>query len=148
MRFLAPFLLLALAAPALAYQEQSVCVDIDVAADTDDQRYIAWPHKGTWEITDITWAPATAVAVEATNVQVFTVAINAGVASTTWTTLGTVTTDTDDAEVAFVIGTVVDITVTKPATIARGYQVRIANTNGGTGPKFDGAICVAAVKVR
>lgn len=149
MRFLfaSMLALVAFAPEAHAYQEQSLCVDIVVAADTDDERYIAWPHKGTWEITDLTWAPATAVAVHATDVQVFTVAINAGVASTSWTTLATVTTDTDDAEVAFVIGTVVDMTVTKPSTISRGYQIRIENTNGGTGPVFDGAVCIAARKV-
>lgn len=150
---LAVLLLLAVAAlgftpaPALAYQEQILCIDVVVAADTDEQRYAAWPSKGTWEVTDITWAPATAVAVHADDNQTITVAINAGVASTSWTTIGTFTTDTDGAEVAFVIGTVVDVTVTKPSTFSRGYQIRVANANGGTGPVFDGQICVTARKV-
>lgn len=131
---------------AEAYQEQSLCLYISVA-DTDDEQYIAWPHKGTWEITDVMFAPATAVADNATNNHVWTVAINAGVASTSWTTIATWTTDTDDTETAHVIGTVIDLTITKPSTIQRGYQVRIENTNGGTGPSADGTLCVNARKV-
>lgn len=131
---------------AEAYQEQSLCLYISVA-DTDDEQYIAWPHKGYWEITDVMFAPATAVAAGATDVQVWTVAINAGVASTSWTTIASWTTDSDDTETAHVIGTVIDLTITKPSTIARGYQVRIENTNGGTGPAADGTLCVNARKV-
>jgi len=149
MRF--PSLLLAAACalwapPAEAYQEQSLCLYISVA-DTDDEQYIAWPHKGVWEITDVMFAPATAVSADATNVHVWTVAINAGVASTSWTTIAGWTTDTDDTEVAHVIGTVIDLTITKPSTIQRGYQIRIENTNGGTGPAADGTLCVNARKV-
>lgn len=147
MRWFLGLALLAFASPALAYQEQSLCLYISVA-DTDDEQYIAWPHKGTWAITDVMFAPATAVAADATNVQVWTVAVNAGVASTSWSTIASWTTDTDDTETAHVIGTVIDLTVTKPATISRGYQLRIENTNGGTGPAADGTLCVNALKVR
>lgn len=133
---------------AHAYQEESVCIDFTYAANTDDERYIAWPSKGTWEITDVTFAPATAVATDATNVNAFTVAVNAGTASTTWTTIASHTTDSDLAGFsAYVIGTVIDLTITKPASLSRGYQIRIENTNGGTGKAWDGAICVTARKV-
>lgn len=146
MRFLALFFGLFLATPALAFQEQAICMYISVA-DTDDEQYLAWPHKGTWEITSVVFAPATAVAADPTNVHVWTVAINAGVASTSWTTIAGWTTDSDDEEIAHVIGTVIDLTITKPANIARGYQIRIENTNGGTGPSADGTLCVGARKV-
>lgn len=140
--------LLAVASPALAYQEQSVCMDVTTAANTDDERYIAWPHRGYWEITDVVFAPATAVAVDTTNVNAFTVAVNAGTASTTWTTIASHTTDSDLAgATAYVIGTVLDLTVTR-AQFQRGYTLRFENTNGGTGKAWDGAICVSAVKVR
>lgn len=135
-----------LPADALAYQEQSLCVYISVA-DSDDEQYIAWPHKGTWQITDVMFAPATAVAAHATDVQVWTVAVNAGTASTTWTTIAGWTTDSDGEEIAHVIGTVIDLTITRPANVSRGYQIRIENTNGGTGPAADGTLCVNAMKV-
>lgn len=131
---------------AEAYQEQSLCLYISVA-DTDDEQYIAWPHKGTWQITDVMFAPATAVAAGATDVQVWTVAVNAGTASTSWTTIASWTTDSDDTETAHVIGTVIDLTITQPANVSRGYQIRIENTNGGTGPAADGTLCVAARKI-
>lgn len=151
MRILLP--LLALSACMLgseqraeAYQEQSVCMDVTYAANTDDERYIAWPFLGDWEPIRVTFAPATAVAVDATNVNAFTVAVNAGTASTSFTTIASTTTDSDISGVAYVIGTVLDLTVTK-ALIRSGYQLRFENTNGGTGKAWDGAICVAARKV-
>lgn len=137
-----------LGAPAHAYQEQSVCIDVTYAANTDDERYLAWPHRGDWEVVEATFAPATAVATNATNVNAFTIGINAGIASTTWTTIASTTTDSDIGGVAYVIGTVLDLGVSKPSTISRGYQIRIENTNGGTGAAWDGAICVALRKVR
>jgi hypothetical protein len=148
LRFISLLFALAVFAPkALAFQEQSLCLYISVA-DTDDEQYIAWPHKGAWRITDVMFAPATAVAADATNVQVWTVAINAGTASTSWTTIASWTTDSDDTETAHVIGTVIDLTVTQPSTaLSRGYQIRIENTNGGTGPAADGTLCVNARKV-
>lgn len=132
---------------AEAYQEQSVCMDVTLAANTDDERYIAWPFLGDWEVIRVTFAPATAVAVDATNVNAFTVATNAGTASTTWTTIASHTTDSDlTGFTAYVIGTVIDLTVTK-TLLRSGYQLRFENTNGGTGKAWDGAICVAARKV-
>lgn len=151
MRFL--FSLLALGAGLLAseqtasaYQEQSVCMDVTTAANTDDERYIAWPFLGDWEVIRVTFAPATAVAVDTTNVNAFTVATNAGTASTTWTTIASTTTDSDISGVAYVIGTVLDLSITK-TLLRSGYQLRFENTNGGTGKAWDGAICVAARKV-
>lgn len=158
-------LLFAAALPALeneaeaAYQEASVCMHIGVAADTDDERYVAWPYTGTWRIDSVVFAPATAVAVHASNTQNFTVATNAGVASTTWTTLASHSTDSDDTTgaylasgtlgaTAYVIGTTIDLALTAAArTITHGYQIRFENTKGGTGPVWDGQFCVVAHKV-
>lgn len=147
MRIFLALALFAFATPALAYQEQSVCMDVTTAANTDDERYIAWPHLGDWDPIRITFAPATAVAVDTTNVNAFTVAVNAGTTSTSFTTLASTTTDSDISGVAYVIGTVLDLTVTK-ALIRSGYTIRFENTNGGTGKAWDGAICITAVKVR
>lgn len=150
MRFLfASLLAVAVLVPdeAQAYQEETICIGVQEAANTDDEYYFAWTSKGTWEITDVTFAPATAVAVDTTNVVAFTVAVNAGTASTSWSTIASTTTDSDISGVAFVIGTVRDLTLTKPSTLSRGYQVRIENTNGGTGAAWDGSLCVAARKV-
>lgn len=150
---------LGLVPDAHAYQEQTVCVDIVVAADTDEERYLSWSNKGTWRIESIVWAPATAVAVHATDVQVFTVAVNAGVASTSWTTVASHTTDSDDTTgayladgtlgaTAYVIGTTIDLKLTAAGrTLSRGYQIRFENSQGGTGPVWDGQFCVTAVKV-
>lgn len=148
MRILAPLFALLWSAPALAYQEETVCLGVQEAANTDDEYYLAWAPKGTWEITAVTFAPATAVAADATDVVAFTVALNAGTASTSWTTIASATTDTDGAEIAYVIGTVIDLTLTKPTNITHGYQVRIENTNGGSGKAWDGTYCLTAVKVR
>ncbi len=150
MRFLG-FLLascVALLAPeAEAYQEQSLCIFL-TGGDTDDQQYVAWPHKGTWEITDLTFAPATAVAAHNDNFHTFLVSINAGTASTSWSNIATWHTEADGTgPTAHVIGTVISLTVTKPSTISRGYQVRFQNTNSGTGPAFDGNLCIVARKV-
>jgi hypothetical protein len=132
---------------AAAQQAASLCVDFTYAANTDDERYIPMPFTGSYEVTGIMFAPATAVAVNASNVNAFTVAMNAGTASTSWTTLASHTTDSDLTSSAYVIGTVIDLTVTKPATVSRGYQFRVENTNGGTGAAFDGAVCIALRKV-
>lgn len=152
MRFLAPLFVgllgLAASAPALAYQETTVCLGVQEAANTDDEYYLAWSPKGTWEITAVTFAPATAVAADATDVVAFTIAINAGVASTSWTTIASETTDSDATEIPYVIGTVIDLTLTKPTNITHGYQVRIENTNGGSGKAWDGTYCFTAVKVK
>lgn len=147
MRIIGMIWALALATPALAYQEQTLCIGVQEAANTDDEYYAAWAPAGTWEITAVTFAPATAVAVDTTNVNAFTVAINAGTASTSWTTIASTTTDSDISGVAYVIGTVRDLTVTKPSTISHGYQIRVENTNGGTGAAWDGTVCVVARKV-
>lgn len=130
---------------AHAYQEESICLHVDEAANTDDEYYFVWPAKGTWEITEVYFTPSTAVAADATDVLTCTVAVNAGVASTSWTEIVTHTTDSDGAEVAFVIGTSIDLTVT-PASISQGYSVRIENTNGGSGKAWNGSYCVTAVK--
>lgn len=150
MRFLGLFfaaLLCFACAPAHAYQEQSICVDVTFAAAVDDERYIAWPHPGDWEIFSVTWAPATAVAVAPANFVSFTVALNAGTASAVWTTISSTTTNSVGG-VPYVIGTVLDLGVNKPSTLGRGFQVRIENTNAGTGAAWDGALCLAARKVR
>ena len=132
---------------AAAQQTESLCVDFTYAANVDDERYLPMPFTGSYEVAGIMFAPATAVAVHASNVNAFTVAMNAGVASTSWTTLASHTTDSDLTSSAYVIGTVIDLTVTKPATVSRGYQFRVENTNGGTGAAFDGAVCIALRKV-
>jgi hypothetical protein len=152
MRFFATLLVAAAACfsfeqDAAAYQERTLCVGVGETANTNDEYYAAWPAKGTWEITDVTFAPMTAVALDASNVVAFTVQINAGTASTSWTTIASTTTDSDLSGVAYVIGTVLDLTVDKPSTISRGYTIQIENTNGGTGQIWEGVVCVAARKV-
>lgn len=133
---------------AAAQQTESLCMDVTYAAGTDDERYLALPFTGTYEVVSVMFAPATAVAAHASNVNAFTVALNAGTASTSWTTIASHTTDSDvTGYSAYVVGTVIDLTVTKPASLSRGYQVRIENTNGGTGAAWDGSVCLALRKV-
>lgn len=152
MRFLFAALL-SLAAPLLeteaaAQQTESLCVNVTYAAGTDDEQYIPMPFTGTYEVTAVMFAPSTAVAAHASNVNAFTVALNAGTASTSWTTIASHTTDSDIAGYsAYVVGTVIDLTVTKPAYLSRGYQIRVENTNGGTGAAWDGTVCLALRKV-
>lgn len=139
-------LIAALAGSAYAYQEETVCLPVYEAANTDDEYYLPWSAKGTWEITSVYWSPATAVSADATNVVAFTVAVNAGSASTSWTTIASTTTDSDiTGYAAYVIGTSLNLTVT-PAVISSGYTIRLENTNGGTGQIWDGAMCATAVK--
>lgn len=132
---------------AQAQQNETLCMDVTYAANTDDERYLPVPFTGSYEVVSAMFAPATAVAVNASNVNAFTIAMNAGVASTSWTTLASHTTDSDLTSSAYVIGTVIDLTITKPATVSRGYQFRIENTNGGTGAAWDGAVCLFLRKV-
>lgn len=133
-------------APAHAYQEATACIAVLEAANTDDEYYFPWSPKGSWEITEVYWSPATAVAADTTDVVAMTVAVNAGTASTSWTTIASTTTDSDiTGYAAYVIGTSLDLTVT-PATISQGYSIRVENTNGGSGKAWDGSICVTAIK--
>lgn len=130
----------------MAVELASVSLHIPTqAAGTDDQWYVAWPHKGTWMIDYIAFAPATAVATSGSVGLTSTIAVNDSAASTTWTTVATHDT-TIATGVAFVLGTTVAPTVT-PAKIAQGYTIRVAKTHASTGSILDGTYTIQARKV-
>lgn len=115
------------------------------AALTDDEWYIPWPHKGTWVVDYVVFAPATAVSIDGTDYLTITISANASAASTTWTTVATHTTFTGGN--AFVIGTAIAPTVTK-AKLGQGYQIKIASVNtGASGQVMDGTYTIQARKV-
>ena len=113
------------------------------SAATDDDWYIPWPLAGTWDIVGVSFAPATAVAIDATNTVISTITASeesagsfSAVASHTTATGGT----------ALVVGTTVSPTVTK-RKIKAGGQIKVAKTHGGTGQILDGTYVFAAQKV-
>ncbi len=115
------------------------------AALTDDEFYLAWPHKGTWVLDYVGFTPATAVAIDGTDYLTVTISVNASSASTSWTTACSHTTFTGGS--AFVLGTAIAPTVTK-VILGQGYQIRVASVNtGGSGQIMDGTYTFRATKV-
>lgn len=119
-----------------------------VGATTDDEFYISWPFLGKWVLDYVGFAPATAVAEDTTEIRTSTIAVNAGVASTSWSTVCSHTSDTDlTGHLPYVIGTVIEPTVT-PRELRRGYQIRVSSVHGGaTGKVHDGTYVFSATKV-
>lgn len=118
-----------------------------VGATTDDEFYVAWPYAGRWMLEYVGFAPATAVAEDATEKRDVTISVNAGVASTSWTTVASHSTDTDTTgHLPYVIGTVIEPTVT-PIELRQGRQIRIQSVHGGaTGKVHDGTYTFRATK--
>jgi len=127
----------------------SLCVEFPlVAAGTDEERYAVWPHRGTWVIREVKFAPATAVAQHATNNVIVTVSTSDGAAGAA-TSIGSFTSDTaGTGAAAFVVGTTIDVGVSGAGLkLLEGYQIKIAKTEGGTGEALDGSFSIMAEKV-
>lgn len=117
------------------------------AADTEDEWYVALPGRGTWRILEAKFAPATAVAANDTNYITITQSTNASAASTTWTTIGTITTQVTGGA-AMVIGTTRDITLSGAGLeIGEGQQIRVEKDDPGSGAILDGTFTWLLEKV-
>lgn len=130
----------------MAVELASVTLHIpSTAAGTDDQWYVSWPHKGTWMLDYIGFAPATAVSASDAVPSIMTIAANDSAASTTWTTVATHNTSVATGA-AWVIGTTIAPTVT-PVKLAQGYSIRVAKTHTSTGSVTDGTYVFSARKM-
>ncbi len=115
------------------------------AAGTDDQWYVAWPHKGSWVLDYIGFAPATAVTASDSVPSIMTISVNDSAASTTFTTAAAHNTSVATG-IGWVIGTTIEPTVT-PVLIAQGYTIKVAKTHTSTGSVTDGTYTFRAKKV-
>lgn len=142
--------LCALAAPiqALAGELQSLALHIpSTAAGAGDTWYMAQPQPGKWQIKEVKFAPATAVAAAATDYTTVTVATNDSTASTTWTDIASF--NTNSGATALVIGTTIDMSLTAgPGLfVSEGYQIRVTKADTASGDILDGTFTVFLEKV-
>lgn len=120
--------------------------DITIAAGADDERYIANPLPGEWKIKAIKFAPATAVAVHATNNFVATFTTNNGAAGADSSAIASI----DTSATALVLKTTLALTLSGDTELelGEGDQIKFAKVEGGTGAALDGAVTVYLEKVR
>lgn len=122
------------------------------AADTTDEWYITCPFPGTWRIIGVEFAPATAVTADNTNYCLVVLSTNSARASTTWTALGSISTEITGTApavgAAMVIGTARNIPVSGAGVdISQGRQIRVVKTDPGTGAVLDGTFTFALEKI-
>jgi hypothetical protein len=117
------------------------------AAGTADQWYIAEPLTGKWQIKEVKFAPATAVAAAATDYTTVTISTNDSTASTTWTDIASF--NTNSGATALVIGTTLDLTLTAGAGlfISEGYQIKVGKAETASGDILDGTFTFFLEKV-
>lgn len=106
------------------------------SANATEERYLAFPHRGTWRLTGCQFAPATAVAAAATDYLTATVTKNDGAAGSDSASLATFNTDT--GQTALVLKTTLDLTLTQITDFTRGQQIKVAKTLAGAGKILDG----------
>lgn len=117
------------------------------AAGTTDEWYAAVPWIGKWLVEYVAFAPATAVAVHASNYLTATLTANDGAAGADSSTIASHTTNSSGGT-ALVLKTTIAPTVTQPATpLQRGHQFKLAKTEAGTGAILDGTYTIGLRKV-
>jgi len=129
------------------HQVGAVSLDVTVAAAADDERYLTWPFPGTWLVEYIAMAPATAVALDASNYWTTTISANDGAAGA-FASIGAHNTTTGGD--ALVLGTTISVTPTAGADIelTQGDILKFAKVETGTGAAWDGAYTVYCRKLR
>jgi hypothetical protein len=114
---------------------------VEVAAGTDEERYMNPPSGGEWEIDSITFTPATAVAKDGSNYHTVTIKRKAsGDLIAGWKT------EDVAAGIALVLGTAIRPTLDRNYTRCTGGVggdcLEIAVVNTGTGATLDGEVLV------
>lgn len=128
--------------------KNEICLTLHIptqTASTTDEWYVANPHKGVFRVKEIKFAPATAVAIDATNVLTSTVTINDGAGGAFSSAVASHTTLTGGNALA--LGTTLDLTLTQVVDVQEGYQFKFAKTVGGTGAILDGTYSVLLEKI-
>lgn len=127
--------------------KQALCIDITVAAGSNDERYIPWPFAGTWRITKVEFAPATAVALNGTNYMTNTLTVNDGAAGADSSAVATWNTNTGGT--AHVLKTTISPTISQVASdeLKQGYQLKLAKVETGAGAALDGCLVIEAEKI-
>jgi hypothetical protein len=117
------------------------------AANAADEWYIPWPHRGTWRIKGIQFAPATAVVIDGTDYLTSTITVNDGAAGSDSAAVAAHNTNTGGT--ALVLKTTVDLTITQVVggELTRGKQIKIAKTLAGAGKILDGTYVIEAEKI-
>lgn len=116
------------------------------AAGTDDQWYAAIPYKGKWLVESVKIAPATALAIAATNFTTVTLTSNDGAGGADSAAIASYTSNTGGT--ALVLKTTVSPTVTQPATVIQeGHQFKLAKADSGSGQLHDATWTIGLRKV-
>lgn len=117
------------------------------SANATDEWYVPWPHRGTWRIKSILFAPATAVAIDGTDYLTSTITVNDGAAGADSSAVASHNTNTGGT--AHVLKTTVDLPVSQVAggELSRGKQIKIAKTLAGAGKILDGTYVIEAEKL-
>ncbi len=117
------------------------------SANATDEWYIAVPWRGKWAIDAILFAPATAVAVDATDNLTSTITANDGAGGTNSAAIASHT----STATALVLNTSLDLTVTQPVllggVLSKGNQIKVAKTVASAGKILDGTYTFALRKV-
>lgn len=117
-----------------------------VSAGSSEERYIPIPWEGTWRLTKLKFAPATAVAAHASNTVTCTVTKNDGAAGSDSSTIASFHTTTTTG-ISLALKTTVDMTVTQQTDFTEGEQLKIAKTEAGTGAVLDGTFVAVFEKM-
>lgn len=126
--------------------QQALVVHIpSTAAGTGDEWYVPFPYKGTWDLTDILFQPATAVAAAATDYTTVTITQNDGAAGADSSAIASFNTNTGGT--ALVLKTTVDLTVTPRGSFSRGKGLKIAKVDTASGDILDGTFVFVFRKV-
>lgn len=130
--------------------EHTVTIEISVAANASDDRYVCPPGAGEWYLERAYFTPATAVAEDAADYAVLTVYNGA-------TSLGAISTEDTAGTGAWTAGTPVEISLlTSEAGIAArqftggtdAVKVTADGTAGDTGAAVDGGLALVFRKLR
>lgn len=116
------------------------------AAGNNDEWYLPIPWEGTWRMTKAKFAPATAVAVDATNFLTATITGNDGAGGSDSSAIASHKTETTGG-VAFVLKTTIDLALTQRMDFAEGSQVKVGKVVSGTGQILDGVYVFVFEKI-
>lgn len=125
---------------------QSVSLSLGGAVSASDDKYIAWPFKGEWEVEEVYFASDAALAANATNYWTVAVSTNDGAAGS-FTSIGSFDTDASGDNVSLAVATSKEISISGAGrAIVQGSLIKLALTLAGTA-SIEGCLTIVARKV-
>lgn len=132
----------------MGMEQQSLSLHIPTqSANATDEWYLPWPFLGVWRIVRIQFAPATAVAIDATDYLTSTITVNDGAAGSDSDAIASHNTNTGGT--ALVLKTTVSLTVSRVTggELSIGKQIKVAKTLANAGKILDGTYVFTAEKL-